>query len=43
MLNTKFRIVVVSGERGKNGIERINKAKSILKQDDVYIIPYTYL
>lgn len=42
MLNTKFRIVVTSVEglgEGKE-IERINKAKDFLKQDDVcYIIP----
>ena len=44
MLNTRFRIAVTSGERGENGTERINEAKSFLKQVDVYyIIPYTYL
>lgn len=36
MLNTKSWIVISSGKRRENGIERINKAKRFLKQGDIY-------
>lgn len=43
MLNTQFKIVVTSVEKRENGVERINKAKSFLKQDVYYIISFPTL